>query len=72
MGSGSEALISRLKFKVFGDYNHSTVLGPLTKEADRERQGEGEGVRGRKLTQAFLSLHMPLSTQSDFLANLLT
>lgn len=25
------ALISRLKFKVFGDYNHSTVLGPLTK-----------------------------------------
>lgn len=29
-------LISRLKFKVFGDYNHSTVLGPLTKDK-RER-----------------------------------
>lgn len=31
-GLGGEGpLISRLKFKVFGDYNRSTVLGPLTK-----------------------------------------
>lgn len=34
-------LISRLKFKVFGDYNHSTVLGPLTKDKREREKSDG-------------------------------
>lgn len=41
---GKGELISRLKFKVFGDYNHSTVLGPLTKDRREKSDGPRSGI----------------------------